>query len=170
MDTKSFLFGFEGRINRARYWLATLMILASMIFSLLMLTLICIRHNISTGPLSINLAGISASIKFTHDDAPAALFPRIAILVMTLGFGWCYAVTSIRRLHDRNKSGWWIVPYLIVPGLYGHFGEWLGDSWPAALLDYATFIASLWGLIEMAWLRGYSAAPTGLGPDLAGPR
>jgi uncharacterized membrane protein YhaH (DUF805 family) len=71
MDYKSFLFSFEGRINRARYWLATLMILASMIFSLLLLTVICLGNGIATGPLSVNLVGISASIQFTDDDALA---------------------------------------------------------------------------------------------------
>jgi uncharacterized membrane protein YhaH (DUF805 family) len=113
MDNKWFLFGFEGRINRAKYWLATLIILASMILSLLLLTVICLSHGIATGPLSVNLVGISASIQLTDDDAPAALFPRLAALAMTLAFGWCYAVASIKRLHDRNKSGWWIVPYLV---------------------------------------------------------
>jgi uncharacterized membrane protein YhaH (DUF805 family) len=169
MDIKSFLFSSEGRINRARYWLASLMILAAMILSLLMLTVICLSHGIATGPLTINLGDISASIKFTDHDAPAALFPRIATLVMTLAFGWCYADVSIKRLHDRNKSGWWVVPYLVVPALYGQIGEWLGDSWPAALLDHATFIALLCGIVEMGWLRG-TRGPNRFGPDpLAAP-
>jgi uncharacterized membrane protein YhaH (DUF805 family) len=168
MDYKSFLLG-EGRINRARYLLATLVILCAMIASLLTLTVICLSHGIATGPLSINLVGISASIKFTDDDAPAALFPRIATLAMTLVFGWCYAAVSIKRLHDRSKSGWWIVPYLIVPGLYGQFDAWLGSSWPAVFVGFATFIALVGGLIEMCWLRG-TRGPNRFGPDpLAAP-
>ena len=166
MDYKSSLFGFEGRINRARYWLGTLMILAAMFFSLLMLAVICIRHDISTGPLSINLVGISASIKFklTHDDASAALFPRVAVLAMRLVFGWCYAAISIKRLHDRNKSGWWIVPYLVAPGVCSQFDEWLGDSWPAVFISYATGIAFLWGLIELNCLKG-TRGPNRFGPN-----
>jgi uncharacterized membrane protein YhaH (DUF805 family) len=168
MDCKSFLFGFEGRINRARYWLANLVILCAMISSLLLLTVICLSHGIATGPLSVNLVGISASIKFTDDDAPAALFPRIATLVMTLAFGWCYAAVSIKLLHDRNKSGWWIVPYLVVPGLYGQFDEWLGGSWPAVFVGFATFIALLWGIVEMGCLRG-TRGPNRFGPDPLAP-
>jgi uncharacterized membrane protein YhaH (DUF805 family) len=164
MNNESFLFGFEGRINRARYWLATLMILGSMIASLLLLTVICLRHGIATGPLSVNLVGISASIQFTDDDAPAALFPRIATLAMTLFFGWCYAAASIKRLHDRNKSGWWIILYLVAFGLYGQFGEWLGGSWPAVLIGFATFIASLCGLVEMCFLKG-TCGPNRFGAD-----
>jgi uncharacterized membrane protein YhaH (DUF805 family) len=139
-------------------------ILASMILSLLLLTVICLSHGIATGPLSVNLVGISASIQFTDDDAPAALFPRIATLAMTLAFGWCYAAVSIKRLHDRNKSGWWIVAYLVVPGLYGQFDGWLGGSWPAVFIGYATFVAVVCGLVEMCFLKG-TRGPNRFGRD-----
>jgi uncharacterized membrane protein YhaH (DUF805 family) len=168
MHDRSFLSGFEGRINRARYWLASLMILSAMIFSLLLLAVICITHDIPTGPLTIHLGGISASIKYTlkhpHDDAPAALFAHMAVLVITLGFGWRYAAASIKRLHDRNKSGWWIVPYIAAAGLYDQFGDWLGDSWPAVLVGYAVFVAFLWGVVEMGFLKGTNG-PNRFGPD-----
>jgi len=48
MGTKSFMFGFEGRINRAKYWLVSLTLLCAMISSLLLLVVICIRHHIVT--------------------------------------------------------------------------------------------------------------------------
>ena len=83
---------------------------------------------------------------------------------MTLFFGWCYATASIKRLHDRNKSGWWIVPYLVVPGLNGQFDAWLGGSWLAVFIGYATFVALAWGLAEMCFLRG-TRGPNRFGPD-----
>ena len=67
---------------------------------------------IATGTLSINIIGISASFEL-GDDAAAVkvgLFPQIVIIPMTLVFAWFYAAASIKRLHDRNKSGWWIDP------------------------------------------------------------
>jgi hypothetical protein len=73
---------------------------------------------------------------------------------MTLVFAWSYAATSIKRLHDRNKSGWWMVPFIVATGLYGQFEGWLGDSWAKAFIGLAVFIFFTWGLVEMYCLRG----------------
>jgi uncharacterized membrane protein YhaH (DUF805 family) len=169
MDYVWFLFRFDGRINRAKYWLATLIILCWMIFVLMLLAALAAIFGIS-GPLEINLVGISASIKFTDDDLPAkaSLFPQIVIIPMTLFFGWCYAAVSIKRLHDRNRSGWWMIPFIVATGLYGQFGHWLGGTWTAALIGLAVFVAFIWGLVEMYYLRG-TRGPNRFGPDPLSP-
>jgi uncharacterized membrane protein YhaH (DUF805 family) len=173
MDYKWFLFGFEGRINRASCWLASLIILCCMIFALLLLSTVCGVFGFS-GPVSINLIGISASIQFGDDGNATSLIPQIATTLMTLAFGWCYAAVSIRRLHDRNKNGWWVVPYIVATGLYERFGDRLGGSWMAALLGLAVFIAFLWGLTEMYGLRGTHGTnrfgPNPLGKQQSRPR
>ncbi len=107
MDYFWFLFRFEGRINCAKYWLATLSILCGMISVLLLLAILIIILGIG-GPLAINLVVISASIRFTGE---ASLFPQIVIIPMTVFFAWRFAAASIKRLHDRNKSAWWLVPF-----------------------------------------------------------
>ena len=168
MDYAWYLSSFEGRINRAGYWRASLMILCAMIFSLLLLMVTSLALHLSTGPLSINLVDISVSFGYTFDHKPASPLPRIAILVMTLAFGWRYAVTSIKRLHDRNKSAWWIVPFLVVPGLATQFGDWLGYSWTALFISYAAHIASVWGFVEMYGLKG-TDGPNRFGPDPLAP-
>src|SRR5258708_16563679 len=38
------------------------------------------------------------------------------------------SATAVKRLHDRNKSGWWIVPFFIAPIPLGKVGDWPGDS------------------------------------------
>jgi uncharacterized membrane protein YhaH (DUF805 family) len=153
MDYKWLLFSFEGRINRAKYWLAALIILCFMIFALLLLSAVCLALGFG-GPVSINLVGLSASIQLGDDDAATGLFPQIVTIFLTLAFGWCYAAVSIKRLHDRNKSGWWMVPFVVATGLYGQFGHWLGGSWVAAFLGLAVYVAFVWGLVEMYCLRG----------------
>jgi uncharacterized membrane protein YhaH (DUF805 family) len=169
MDTKRLLFRFQGRIGRARYWLATLIILGSMISALLLLAAICLGLGIPTGPLTINLIGISASFQLDDNDAATGLFPHIANILLTLGFAWFYAAASIRRLHDRNKSGWWMVPFIVATGLYSEFGGRLGGSWAAVAVGIAVYIAFIWGLVEMYFLKGTHGSNRFGGDPLAAP-
>jgi uncharacterized membrane protein YhaH (DUF805 family) len=167
MDYQRFLYHFDGRINRAKYWLATLVILCCMILVLVLLAAI---FGIG-GPLAINLVGISASIQFTDDDPPAkaSLFPQIVTIPMTFVFGWCYAAVSIKRLHDRNRSGWWMIPFIVATVLYGQFADRPGGSWAAVFLGLAVFIFFIWGLVEMCFPKGTSG-PNRFGPDPLAPR
>jgi uncharacterized membrane protein YhaH (DUF805 family) len=170
MDYKWLLFRFEGRINRARYWLATLVILGSMLFALLLQAAICLGFGIPTGPLNINIIGISASFQLADEEvtSKAGLFPQIATTLMMLLFAWCYAAVSIKRLHDRDKSGWWMIPFVAASGVYGQFGDGLGGSWTAAFLGLAVFVAFIWGVVEMYFLKG-SSGPNRFGPDPLAP-
>src|SRR5216684_5318844 len=130
MDWNWYLFSFDGRINRAKYWLAGLIILCWMIFFTMLM--------ISAGMLS----GGKISFGFDLDDPfrivdPAsyrslswAVLPPLLIKVIgTALFLWVYFATSIKRLHDRDKSGWWMVPFFVVPGLYNQFADRLPDSY-----------------------------------------
>jgi uncharacterized membrane protein YhaH (DUF805 family) len=168
MNYKWFLFSFNGRINRAKYWLATLIILCWMIFVLEVLAAVAPIFGIG-GPLAINVIGISASIQLGGDPASkASLFPQIVTIPMTFVFGWSYAAASIKRLHDRNKSGWWIVPFIVATGLYGQFGDRLGGSYAAVVIGLAVFIAFMWGFVEMCCLTG-TRGPNRFGPDPLAP-
>jgi len=170
MDWGWFLFSFNGRINRAKYWLATLIILCWMIFVLMILATLATVFGIGGGPLAIDAVGISASIPFGNDgpSSKAALVTQIVLIPMTLVFTWSYAAASIKRLHDRNKSGWWVVPYIVAPSLNDQFGDWLGDSRAAPFIGLAVFIALIWGFIEMCLLKG-TRGPNQFGPDPLAP-
>ena len=78
----------------------------------------------------------------------------------TLLFLWVYGATSIKRLHDRDRSGWWLVPFVVFPGLFGRFGDRLGDlpggSYAVTLLGLAAFVLYIWAFVEMYFLRGSS--------------
>jgi uncharacterized membrane protein YhaH (DUF805 family) len=162
MDYVWFLFRFEG-IGRARYWLATLAILCGMIFMLVSLVKLAIACGVH-GSFSINLLGISTSIRLV--DGGQALttswFFQIMAALITYVFAWSYAAVSIKRLRDRNKSGWWIVPFIVAPGVYIH----LCDTTP--FIGLAIFIAFIWGFIELACLRG-TRGPNRFGPDPLAP-
>ena len=161
---------FDGRISRARYWRATLIILGAMISGLLLLSATCDVLGIASVPLNIDLIGISASVEPSDGDvaARAGLFPQIASLAMALVFAWFYAVASIKRLHDRNRSGWWMVPFLVATGLHDQFAARFVGSWPVALVGIAVNIVFLWSLVEMYFLRG-TRGPNRFGPDPLAP-
>jgi uncharacterized membrane protein YhaH (DUF805 family) len=169
MDYAWFLFKFDGRINRAKYWLGTLVILCCMMFALILLAAVAVGFGLSNR-LAINLVVISASVRFTNDiPASNPLFPQIVIIPMTLLFGWCYAAIAIKRLHDLDKSGWWMIPYIVATGINNQFGHWLGDSWAASLIGWPVFITFIWGLVEMYWFKG-TRGLNRFGPDPLAPR
>ena len=67
---------------------------------------------------------------------------------------WVYFATSIKRLHDRDKSGWWMVPFFVVPGLYNQFDDRLPDSYFMMLPALIVFAFYVWGFVEMYCLKG----------------
>jgi uncharacterized membrane protein YhaH (DUF805 family) len=165
MGYRWFWLRFDGRINRARYVLATLAILATMIAVLVSLSVIGALCGIG-GRYSINLIVISASIKLR---GPAELwwFPGIVTLPLTVVFAWSYLAVAIKRLHDRNKSGWWTIPFVGLMALNAHFGNLLGD--PPAFITPLAAALFVWGLVEMSCVKGTSG-PNRFGPDPLAPR
>jgi uncharacterized membrane protein YhaH (DUF805 family) len=169
MDWHWFLFSFEGRINRAKLWLAGLVIVSWMIFLGFLI--------VAAG----KLLGGPTSFRFGIDDVFGLVDPRsfrslssvsfVSVVVHVIGtplFLWVYAATSIKRLHDRNRSGWWLVPFFLIPGLYGQFNDRLGDSIPMALCGAVIGIIYFWGYVEMCFLRG-TRGPNLFGADPLAP-
>jgi uncharacterized membrane protein YhaH (DUF805 family) len=81
-----------------------------------------------------------------------------------------------KRLHDRNKSAWWLIPFLVIPfgvqmlgcmaspkilGMGEYFGP-LGMGWNAA--DLIATILALWAFIELFFFRG-TAGENRYGPN-----
>jgi uncharacterized membrane protein YhaH (DUF805 family) len=162
MDYVWYLFRFEGRINRARYWQALLIIIGIgicwlMIFG--MLTIGAASMLGATGPINFSL-GIE-EIQKLFDPAfyrtlalaklPIVLFQVTGSMLIL----WIFFATSIKRLHDRDKSAWWMIPFLLLPGYYNQVAEWLPDAFVLqVLLGLGTFVLCVWGMIEMYFLRG----------------
>ena len=156
MDWNWYLFRFNGRINRAKLWLAVPIILCWMLF----LAGLSVASGIVSG-------GNGASFGFDIDDIFRVVdpvswrslswsyLPTLAIkTIATSLFVWVYFATSIKRLHDRDRSGWWMVPFFVVPGLYNQFAGRLPDSWLDLPLALSAFALCIWGFVEMYFLRG----------------
>jgi uncharacterized membrane protein YhaH (DUF805 family) len=167
-----FLFSFQGRINRAKIWLFFLIVVCVWI---VMLTLFA------------TLVGFSAFTAQAHNGngllaaggglmilGVVSLVVYIALLVAA------FAVTT-KRLHDRDKSGVWIIPFLILPIVlncyvvytiltkYGlqHIMEANADP-ILAVCRLGAFVFGIWGFVELYCLRG-TVGDNRYGPDpLAG--
>src|SRR6202011_2475161 len=107
------LFSFEGRINRAKYWFALYAGVISCLVRLVFLVfqvfaLNAIFNDPPSFPLRVSFGGSGFAWLVS------LLFHAVAIsdFVFAIRF---LAATAVKRLHDRNKSGWWIVPFFIVP-------------------------------------------------------
>ncbi len=124
-------FSLAGRTSRLGYWRAQVAL------SLLVAVVWC------GGLLLADLTG-------------KGLFAAIALLGC-LPLIWVGVAVLFRRLHDRNKSGLWAVPFIVVPVLVALAGKSQLESLGAvaviliALLD---LVLVCWGFVEICLLSG----------------
>jgi uncharacterized membrane protein YhaH (DUF805 family) len=98
------LFSFEGRINRAKYWGYSFVLIAILIIVAMM---------------GMRVAGEAGMFSSYAIAGLFAIWPSLAL--------------GIKRCHDRNRSGWFMLVSLIP-------------------------IVSIWYLIEVGFLRGTDGA------------
>ncbi len=150
MGLTSLFFSFEGRINRAKYWLAAVIyLIGGMTF------------------LMTSIFALADSLRGADPELIATLFPiffyAITYPLFAVGL-WALAATTIKRLRDRNKSGWWIVPYYVLPVLLPEVAGRLGQSNLAFFIGLIAFVLSVWSFVETFCLRG-TRGPNRFGPD-----
>jgi uncharacterized membrane protein YhaH (DUF805 family) len=135
MDWGWLFFSFSGRINRAKYWGASLLLFLIMVIPLILAV---------------------------GTDSNAAW---ILLIVVFLGVMYSGLAVAAKRLHDRDKSAWWLLLFYIVPGLVQSFGD---AAEGAGFIFYLiSFGISLWAFIELGCLRG-TVGPNRFGPDPLG--
>ena len=146
VDWQMFLFSTGGRITRAQFWLAALVYF--------LITVVA-----------------SAAALFIIIAPPSEL----AALVLYVGSGLLFGcmffsamAVTIKRLHDRNKVGWWNVPMAVLPSLLFSASNGLVSDSTAEVLWLIATVLALWGVIELGCLRG-TVGPNRFGEDpLAG--
>jgi uncharacterized membrane protein YhaH (DUF805 family) len=135
VDFWTLLFGFQGRINRAKYWIATITYIS----------------------LTIAVVGLGFFFNFDTIFFIIAAIAFIAVTVSSVAVG-------IKRLHDRDMSGWWLLVFYLLPAVLDGLGREPGIS---IIFAVAGSAISLWALVVLGFLRG-TAGPNRYGPDPLG--
>jgi uncharacterized membrane protein YhaH (DUF805 family) len=132
MDWRALLFSFSGRINRAKYWLAAVVLMAAFVI-----------------PFWIAIATMSTVLWILV----AVIFVAVTISGIAVGS---------KRLHDRDKSAWWLALFYLGPAVLGAIGDAAGGA--GIIFHVISIGISIWAFIELGILRG-TAGPNRFGPD-----
>ena len=104
----------DGRNGRLQWWMTGIVQIAVLLLSAPFLLPDGLASLGSNGPDSLKEGAL----------ASPALLPVLAVIA------WLGMVSNIRRYHDRNKSGWWL------------------------LFGFIPLIGALWQMIELGFLSG----------------
>jgi uncharacterized membrane protein YhaH (DUF805 family) len=145
MDYAGYLFGFKGRLNRARYLVVQLALLTFWLVFWL-------------------------KSPFSFASEWGALHWAVAITMI-----WINAATTVRRLHDRGRSGWWAIAIVAVDrlsyvycglffGLYFGVDLSIAEELLLVLLTVGLTLLQSWIFIELFFLIGTDGLNR-FGPD-----
>ena len=154
MDWSWFLFSFKGRMTRGDLWLAMLIILCWMS---VLAAIVAISGKLFGGPTSVsfNICDIFAAVDpdSYRGLSQDGLLPAVIRIVGTPLFAWVFVATCVKRLHDRGKSAWWLMPFFIIPGLLNQFADRVGET-SAIVAGTMMALLHFWGFIELYCLAG----------------
>ena len=145
MSWGAFLFGFRGRINRAKYWL------------FLLLSVIAVTAAIT----------LTAALWIQGIAGGAVGWSMLAVIlagIIYLGVAVAGIAVGIKRLHDRDRSGWWLLVFYLAPSLLSGMAPWLGRDGVGIIFSLAAYAISIWAFVELGCLRG-TVGPNKYGPD-----
>ena len=116
MDWNYVFLNFQGRLNRQPFWIATLVLWL----------------------VSMGVAFVT-SILFGSQSAATTFVQAVVALILLIPS----LAVAVKRYHDRNKSGWWI------------------------LIVFIPIIGLIWYIVELGFLPG-TPGPNRYGPDPLG--
>jgi len=163
MSLTNLLLSFKGRINRKPWWLAT--IAAGLAASIITAIIEIIARS----------SGQTAIDPVTNQVEPTGIF-GVLVGVVGLVNMWIAFALGAKRLHDRDRTGWWLIWQLLILVLavilvvvavtvpQEQRAVWYALAGAAGL---AAFVISVWLFVQIGFLRGTSG-PNRFGPDPLG--
>jgi len=147
MNLSDFLFSPRGRVNRAKYWLYVVVSIA----------------------IVIVLVAVATAVGMVRISQGA--FPTGAIIILGIVYLILLVIgifVGIKRLHDRDKSGWWLLVFYLVPMVLSWTSAILSRDGIGAVFALGSLAISIWAFVELGCLRG-TVGPNRYGPDPLAP-
>jgi uncharacterized membrane protein YhaH (DUF805 family) len=145
MNFAQLFFSFTGRINRGKYWLGIL--------------------------VYVIIALVLATLGYAAGETMAF---QLLNIIVNIGLFIGGLALAAKRLHDRDKSAWWILLFCVAPGVlialgaffatYGSGMEETGSMIAGGLFSLIGFVLLVWAFVEIGGLRG-TVGPNRFGPD-----
>src|SRR5690349_20079201 len=99
MNQKQLLFGLKGRIGRAEWWTASV---------ILLLLRICLDFALK---VSLGVSPIVVSVDLVGPPSSQASLASLALVLLVT---WPHLALNVKRLHDRNIPAWPAVLLTVV--------------------------------------------------------
>ena len=142
-------FNLAGRLTRMRFWFslvleAIALLLLGAVFYVYALSIPGAYENGGPTPFPTDPIG-----------APLAVIWYLAMAVLL----FCLVKTCVKRLHDRDKSGWWLLVFAAAPNFITGAARELAmrtliPDAAATMMLVASGVLFLWGVAEMGVLPG----------------
>jgi uncharacterized membrane protein YhaH (DUF805 family) len=112
----------------------------------------------------LGMVGAAAAIGGAIAVAIWTPFTYAAFPLILIAFLATYMI-AIKRLHDRNKSGWWTLVFLWLPGVTDRLSDKVVEEsatwWILVLIGS---VLTIWGVVELGFRRG-TDGENQYGPD-----
>jgi uncharacterized membrane protein YhaH (DUF805 family) len=138
MSMTQLLFSFQGRLNRKPYWMTVIAVTVASIIVLLFI-LVIIREHLEVVGLMI-----------------------LVFIILYIPLIWIVLALAAKRLHDRDKSAWWLLVFYAIPAILNIVGNRLENE--GIILYLISFCITVWAFVELGCLRG-TRGPNQYGPD-----
>jgi uncharacterized membrane protein YhaH (DUF805 family) len=139
MNWPHMLFGLRGRIDRAKWWIASTILAIVLLVDLKLIDW-------------FDLEALSARL-----SRFAAISLAFVLALASLLIVYCLLAVLLKRLHDRNRRGWWLLLFPLAPvvlaNIVSTFAADLGTALTSALWAVVSIIV-ICALIELGLMPG----------------